>query len=291
MKQKINLHTHCNFCDGDNTPEEMIIAAIQKGFTVLGFSSHSLFPFSKSDWHIPSNKFNEYSTEIRRLAEKYSSQIKILLGFEADYLKGVSVPSYENYAELNPDYLIGSIHYVFNKKGMYSVDNKTEKVQQSLKKMYTNKKGEIDGKKAVCEYFATQREMLKKGTFQILGHPDVIRKRNSVLNFFDPSENWYKKELIATAKEIKKADVIVEINTGAISRGIFNSNTDDDFYPSKQFLEIIHKMNIPVLVSSDAHKTDDLDCGFERGYDFAKKIGYKELTYPVANKIISIPLE
>ena len=41
---KRNLHTHSTFCDGKNTPEEMVRAAIAKGFDAIGFSSHFSLP-------------------------------------------------------------------------------------------------------------------------------------------------------------------------------------------------------------------------------------------------------
>ena len=40
-----NFHTHTVFCDGKNTPEEMVLSAIEKGFTALGFSGHGLTGF------------------------------------------------------------------------------------------------------------------------------------------------------------------------------------------------------------------------------------------------------
>lgn len=36
-----NLHTHTTFCDGKNTAEEMILAALELGMDSLGFSGHS----------------------------------------------------------------------------------------------------------------------------------------------------------------------------------------------------------------------------------------------------------
>ena len=36
-----NLHTHTDCCDGSDAPEQMIQAAIQKGFGGIGFSAHS----------------------------------------------------------------------------------------------------------------------------------------------------------------------------------------------------------------------------------------------------------
>ena len=40
---KTNFHTHTIYCDGNDTPEELIKAAIDNGFTSLGFSGHSFF--------------------------------------------------------------------------------------------------------------------------------------------------------------------------------------------------------------------------------------------------------
>ena len=68
---KTNYHTHTNFCDGKSSPEEMVRAAIEKKFDILGFSSHSMFPFS-SDWHVSFRDHPAYAKEIARLKEKYS---------------------------------------------------------------------------------------------------------------------------------------------------------------------------------------------------------------------------
>ena len=43
---KQNLHTHTIYCDGANTPEEFVKAAIESGFEGIGFSSHSYQYFS-----------------------------------------------------------------------------------------------------------------------------------------------------------------------------------------------------------------------------------------------------
>ena len=51
-KLKTNYHTHSTLCDGHDTPEQMIKAAIKKKFDILGFSGHSMYPFA-STWHIP----------------------------------------------------------------------------------------------------------------------------------------------------------------------------------------------------------------------------------------------
>ncbi|MCQ2576449.1 MAG: histidinol-phosphatase [Treponema sp.] len=271
---KINFHTHTTYCDGKNSAEEMVLSAIAKGFDILGFSSHSMFPFG-GKWHIAPREHVKYVEEIRSLAEKFKDKIDIRCGFEADYFPGLTVPDHDFYKELKPDFLIGSVHYVASKKGHYSADTYVERIQQGIGILY----GE-DKKRAVCDYFQAQREMLNLGNFDIWGHPDVIRKRNAKLKLFDESESWYKDELKATVKEAQKAGVIAEINTGAIARGAM-----DDFYPSEYFLTLIYEAGIPVMINSDCHNAEDLDCAFDRAIAYAKKIGFKEVSYPEAGSI------
>ena len=286
MSLKANFHTHSTFCDGKNTAEEMVIAAIEKGFSTLGFSSHCMHPLDPefykpfdNVWHIPAANIKSYAEEIRRLKEKYASQIQIFLGFEADYFEsdkcGKAIPHKESYAEFSPDYLIGAVHFINTEKGFFTVDNKIDCVKKALEDFYTKPNGEIDGKKAVCDYFAAERAMLQKGKFDIIAHPDLIRIRNGALNFFSEEESWYKDELKATAKEMAKAGIIAEINTGAIARGNM-----DDTYPSQYFLELMHDNDVPVCINSDAHTTNNLDCAFDRAAEKARRAGYKELIYP-----------
>lgn len=284
--KKANFHTHSSFCDGKNTAEEMVLAAIEKGFTILGFSSHCIYPlnpefYTPEDnlWHIPSSNINNYVQEIHRLKDKYACQIQIYLGFEADFfdspLIGTAIPDKSKYSEFSPDYLIGAVHFINTENGFFSVDNKTEFVKEALEKFYTRENGQIDAKKAVRDYFSAEREMLLKGNFDIIAHPDLIRIRNTVLHFFSEDESWYKDELRATAKVIASSGVIAEINTGAIARGNM-----DDTYPSQYFLELLHNYGVPVCINSDAHTTNNLDAAFDRAIALAKKTGYTELVYP-----------
>ena len=287
--RKCNFHTHSQFCDGKNTAEEMVLAAIEKGFDVLGFSSHCLHPLNPefykpvdSLWHIPSENIKAYAEEIRRLKEKYAGKIQIYLGFEADYFAsaeyGTAIPARDSFEDFSPDYLIGAVHFINTDKGFYTVDHKPEIVKENLIRLYSKSNGEIDGRAAVCDYFAAEREMLKKGDFDIIAHCDLIKLRNGPLNFFDPAESWYKDEIKATALEIARSGVIAEINTGAIGRGIM-----DDTYPSQYFLELLYELGVPVCINSDAHTTAMLDGAFDRAAALAKKTGYTELVYPDDN--------
>lgn len=280
--KKANFHTHTNFCDGRSTAEEMVQAAIEKGFDTLGFSSHCMYPFSSS-WHIPVNNVEAYCTEIRHLKEAYKDKIDIQLGFEADYILNITSPDKNvDYKEFQPDFLIGSIHYIVKEGGNFTVDDSADSVRANIARFYT-KGGDwatLDSPSYVHDYFEAERQMLEKGNFDIIGHPDLIRMRNTVLHYMDEKESYYKEEVKLTARAIAKAGVIAEINTGAIARGNM-----DDVYPSEYFLSLLYELGVPVCINSDAHDAKNLDAAFDRALAVAKKIGYRELTYPCAGSI------
>ena len=267
---KSNLHTHSTFCDGKNTPEENVLAALQKGIRVLGFSSHSMYPFW-TECNMKVEDFHNYCEEIHRLQKKYEGQITIRLAFEADFVPGITFPLHKNYAEFKPDYLIGSVHFIFQRNGIFGVDNTPTIWANGISEHY---KGNV--KEAICDYFELQKEMLEKGDFELLGHPDLVRKFNEKFPTFDENESWYKDELKEMAKAIKKAERATEINSGAISRGWLLKP-----YPSEYFLTLLHEEGVPVAITADAHAAEHLDCAFEQSLTLAKKAGYTEIIYDI----------
>ncbi|MGL4987229.1 MAG: hypothetical protein ACRC5H_08865 [Treponemataceae bacterium] len=108
--------------------------------------------------------------------------------------------------------------------------------------------------------------------FDIIGHIDVIRKRNQALQFFDESASWYKKEIQSLAHLIGTTNKKVEINTGGMAR-----KSTIDTYPSFDFLQYLYQNNVPIVLNSDAHNIENLDSY----YDFAKQnainAGYKSI--------------
>lgn len=265
---RTNYHTHTQFCDGKNTAEEMVLAAIKNDIKILGFSSHAMLPFS-DDWHIPAKEYGTYTAEIDRLKGKYADQIKIYRGFEADFINGFTEPTFENYSEHKPDYLIGSVHFVPGKEGYYEADGKEEGVDSAIEKYFN---GSV--KKAVQEYFWCERQMVRKCDFTFMGHPDVIRKQNVKRNFFDENEGWYKKELKCLVSEIVKAGVCVELNTGSMLR-----IGAKEPYPSLYLLDLLIEKKVPLTINSDAHTTNGICWWFDEALAYIKKAGCTELAF------------
>jgi histidinol-phosphatase (PHP family) len=279
----------------------MVLAGLEKGFSVLGFSAHGMYPFS-SDWQMPIQSYTAYVAEVQRLAREYNNRIEILVGFEADWFPPLSSPDRRIYSPLGAQFLIGSVHYLSTDEGnrrahrqnpqttpdsytglpftCFTVDGPETEVATGIASVFGG-----DGKRAVQAYFSAQRDMLASAQFDILGHCDIIRKRNGVLRFFDETESWYRRELEATAQAAAQAGTVVELNTGGIARGAI-----DDIYPSAEFLKILHSHDVPVIINSDAHCSKDLDCCFNRAAGAAKKAGYSETVFLSQGKWQNSPL-
>lgn len=267
---KSNLHTHSAFCDGKDSLEENVLVAIQKNISTLGFTSHSMYPFW-SDTYMRPEDFNSYCGEIRRLKERYAEKITIRLGFEADFIPGVSLPRSENYSDFAPDYLIGSVHFIFQRAGAFALDKSFQILNDGAKKYYGG-----DFRPLIRDYFSLQKEMLEKGDFAIIAHADLIRKFNEKNPFFNESEEWYKSELRELAKAIAKKGVAAEVNTGAMSRGYLTRP-----YPCEYFLELLNEFKIPVAITADSHSARNLDYAFDLAAALTKKAGYKEVIYDI----------
>ena len=82
---KSNLHTHTCYCDGRDTPEDVVKAAIAQGMNTLGFSGHSYVPFD-----LPCcmnlEETASYRLEISRLKKLYEDQLKEDCFIESDVM-------------------------------------------------------------------------------------------------------------------------------------------------------------------------------------------------------------
>jgi len=263
-----NFHTHSNFDDGKALLENYITEALKQNVAILGFSSHNPLPFSV-DWVIKKEDYKKYCKTVRELAGKYKDKIRILLGLEMDFLANLD-SFYRKGIDLSVlDYMIGSIHFVnfFDKNKGWAIDEGQEIFEKGLQEIY---KGDI--KKVVKDYYKLMRNMLKLENPDILAHPDLIKMNNKEEKYFSEKESWYRQEVMDTLKAVAKSSSILEVNTGGIARG-----KTDSLYPSTWILEEAYQMRIPITLSSDAHKPEQITAKFKEAAVLLNSIGYKEI--------------
>lgn len=238
-----NFHTHSTFCDGKNTPEEMVRAAIAAGMKVLGFSEHSYLPFDSSYCLNPETE-PKYREEILRLKEKYRGQIRLMLGLEQDCFSKPAYPEYE--------YLIGSVHYVPADGRYCPVDATPEILMRDVREHFSG-----DVYAYVRAYYELEAKVLETTRAEIVGHFDLLTKFNEKKPLFDENDPRYRRAALDALDALLEKDPVFEINTGAISRGWRRTP-----YPSPLLLRRIAEKRGRVTVSADAHSADGIACGF-----------------------------
>jgi len=263
-----NFHTHCDYCDGSGKPEDIIEEALSRRFESLGFSSHAPIAF-EPDWTVSEEDLPIYLNHIDDLKKKHSTQLEIWKGLEIDYLEGVSGPASKRFTELKLDYSIGSVYMIQSPEtGKFlAVDGPEAHLVELIEKAYG---GSVE--KASEKYYSLIREMIDRGGFDILGHMDLIKKRNRDNRYFDEKASWYRNQVLDTLDYLKNKDLVVEVNTGGISRGAI-----DTVYPSPWIIKEAAARKIPLMLNADSHVPEHIDFYFSETLKILIECGYREL--------------
>ena len=251
-----DFHVHTTYCDGKDSPEDMVLAAIRLGMKKLGFSGHSYTPFDEEPCMSPEGT-RLYLDEIHRLKAKYSAQIEILCGTECDYYSDIDPKDY--------DYVIGSVHYI-GCVGIYRhVDHTPEMLQAAIDDSFGG-----DPYAMAEHYYSLVADVVRKTGANIIGHFDLITKLNTGNRFFDETHPRYIAAANSALDTLLKTGVPFEINTGALSRGY------RDFpYPSLRILKHIASHGGSVILSSDSHIKETMLYDFPKYEALAESVGLK----------------
>lgn len=271
--QKFSLHTHTIGFDGKNTEEEMLTAAKELAWSHIGFSNH--FIVHPNITNAPMYKYalkggyqSIYSSTFAEAIEKFlphyqridklrrETNIKILKGMEVDFFAAAKWREgfVKALAVLQPDYIIGSAHFVEHNGVLYnSHDMKAA--------------SPIEQKLLVHRYWQNERAAAKSGLFTFLAHLDLLKK----VGLGQESE-WIEEEQ-KTVATIKKYRGKVELNTSYFKFG-------NEPYPGLRIMKMLATAQIPVLISDDAHNATQLGNNFEQTKKLAQNCGITNLYNP-----------
>ena len=235
------FHSHtyrCNHAVGDI--EDYVIAAIKNGYQIYGVSDHVLLPNvladgTRGDYFL----FDDYVETYQRVKEKYSSSIKMYLGFECEY----SDYYYDYYLSLLKekgfDYLICGQHNGFDsedgKPFEYFFNNPTSSLEERLERFKT------DIIKA-----------MKSGLFLYIAHPDVFFEGATEIT---PIYKKITKEVIEAAIE---NNVVFELNIHGLIRYKVRNGITYIKYPCLYFWKEVAKTNIKVVHGGDFHDPKEI---------------------------------
>lgn len=252
---KVNLHTHTYRCGhADGTDEAFVLAAIAAGFTHLGFSDHTPFPYENNYQNGSKMQLQElegYIASVLALKEKYRQQIRIFLGLECE-----SVPRFFPYLKQlgsTMDYLILGNHGDWSTGEVYTARLETP---QQLEK-----------------YVQTAVEGMESGLFLYLAHPDLMLC--SYPEFDDAAEKLSRQ----LCREANRLGIPLEYNLYGLQK-VKKPNCLG--YPSLPFWQIVAEENGVACVGVDAHRPENFrDSDFIGAQTLLRSMGIQVLENPL----------
>lgn len=260
-----DYHMHTCYCDGKNTAEEMVQAAIAAGLTEMGISEHSHTAFDDT-YCLSEEATHKFRQEMQNLREKYKDQIPIRIGLEMDRWSDADLSGF--------DYAIGSMHYIrvpdrpgitppkscfpWEENGQryvyISVDETPQILRAAADAYFAG-----DAVSMAEMYFEEVADVAHATGCAIIGHFDLITKFNEQDPFFDTGDPRYIAAWKKVVDKLLPYDIPFEINTGAMSKGYRSSP-----YPARDIREYIRAHGGRFILSSDSHRTDTLCFAFDR---------------------------
>ena len=233
-------HTHTTFCDGRDSAEDMIKAAIKLGLEEIGFSGHAPMPFA-TNWCMTKEGEREYFKTVTALKEKYKDKIRVFVGVEFD--------AYSSPSDIPYDYVIGSVHHVV-KDGVYlTVDESKETTRANIMNYYGG-----DAYSYVEDYYLAVSRVYEATRCDIIGHFDLVTKFIDKDPLFSESHPRYVNARNHALTALLKTPAVFEINTGGIYRGY-----RDVTFPSLDLAKEIYERGGKLVINSDTHSKKSID--------------------------------
>jgi histidinol-phosphatase (PHP family) len=269
----IDSHVHSKYSKhafGDI--ENIVLLAIERGIKVITITDHAPFPIDKNN-RLLDYELKDYFEDINYVKVKYSAYIKILKGLEIDYL-----PDYENYihdliSNMEIDFLIGSIHYVY-------INNQERINVWDIEK--------INNEKFIIMYFSYLKNLIQFNIFDSIGHPDSIL-RGGV------SSNIFIDNFVDLIPLIQKSNISYEINSSGMRKTTYDLNALKDVkgiwnFPLISLIKILNENNVNFTIGSDSHSPEEIGLGINIILNILKDIKVKELSYYQQRNLFKIDI-
>lgn len=270
----MDYHNHHNRCGhARGSIEDYIKVAIEKNLAEIGIADH--FPFGAvtddpqytelfKTISMTVDEFPNYIQEIKDLREKYRDKIDVKISTEVAFItSGKHLDLQKKVLEpfLNDfDYLLCGIHELkFDSLPVIPfADGKGAEVL-----------GTHGDNKIHFEYIKKMTALVESGYFDIIAHLDNHKF------LWLPNEPQYSEPvwqaLMDLLDKIKSRGMAVEINMSGTVKGGLSQ------FPSDSIIKAMIQREIPLTLSSDAHRPENIGYQFDEFITKAKKWGLTHL--------------
>jgi histidinol-phosphatase (PHP family) len=263
----IDYHLHtAGTIDCNMTEAQVCARALQMGIHEIAFTNHIML--NQPDYIISKEAFKAHWDQIQVCKEQFP-QLTIRLGIEMDYYSGrkneiaETLQRYEELIDRPFDIVLGSIHEM---NGQFFSNQKCAPIffkDHDLVSLY-------------CDYFTLSAEAVQAHLFDVIAHPDLIKKYSNDLTPPVPFEE-YRSAVEPFLDALLFSGVGLEVNTKGMTIKV------GEMYPSNEFLELYllksRALNKePILtMGSDAHGVEGIGRNVAEAAATLKKMGVRSV--------------
>jgi histidinol-phosphatase (PHP family) len=257
---------HSTYGDGCSTIGEIAEAAYRAGLLAYGFAEHAPEPnhkvfrwevlkeltVTRKDW------LEDYQDDVWDARDALKGKMDVLLSLEIDYLRGAKAWTQTLLTRIQPDYLVGSVHYVRLGAEDVCIDADRESADEALRRAGSQEQ-------LILTYVEHLHELLRWELIDIVAHVDLVKMH---LPSFDPTPRVRSayRELLA---EMRARRVVLEVNTRGLKKPCRR------FYPERWILEDARRLGVEITFADDAHGPDDVGFGLADAAKLAGQVGYQ----------------
>lgn len=238
--------------------------AVAMGFEEICFLDHLILdgPGTKNSMH--RDEVPLYMQAVSVLRREFRDRISIRVGLEVDFNPERLSEILAITESFDFDMIGGSVHFV---RG-YNVASSKVPLP----------KGPDNERDMALAYFEQVRAMVEHDFFDVLCHPDVVKKSGMVIH---PDCTTLIDEILDT---VAAKQLTLEFNTGGWD------HPGQESYPSENIARKCHEKNIAFTLGSDAHRPGHVGKNFGKALDILKQIGFTHLNVFKGRTARSVPL-
>ena len=263
-----HMHTpRCNHAVG--TVREYADIAMQKGLKEIGMSDHSPMPNGfDAAWRMDAAELPDYLREVEDVRDALQGKLTVRVGLEADFHPGTEAAVQSMIDSYAWDYVMGSVHYI----GDWAFDNPDE----------LHRWQGMNVEDAYCDYFDLVADSANTGMFDIIGHPDLIKKFGQRA---PANSSRVDKTETGMLEAVKAADMALEISSAGLRKPV------GEMYPHARMVKKAAKMGIVFAFGSDAHAPSEVGHGMDACLELLQQYGIQEIASFCQRERVMLPIQ
>ncbi len=271
----VDYHIHTSLsADSKATVQDCCHRALALGLREIGFANHLAVGDLDSQTFIPA--FLRHSQAVRDCQSKHPS-IRIRLGLEVDYERPWEreirsfLSRIEDALDEPLDFVLGAVHKLRHRRIITEESVRALLLEASPEALFR-------------EYFLLLTKAAESRLFDVIAHPDLIRRNSGSAIPHVPFEK-YRGVAQEFLRQLLNDGIALEINTKGLRHPIC------DVYPSRELLELYFSLaetrcQIPLLtLGSDSHEAHDVGSGLQRAAQILSTHGQPQVATFARRKV------